>query len=384
MKKIILNLTIGGLLTILTVLNINAQTLDWKIQNTGPSRYLENVEGNLLYFNIYANNFKRFTIRNEVVSQFPPLGNKNYPVFLDENMNNFFDKSYFRFFGAATSSLHSQNKFGSSFSGHTFQNEDWGQNIQSYVKNPRTVSFVVGYNNKDWSYCGGDGAHVARSYWAYSDQNLKENVETINNALNKIKQLRGVYFNYKPETLCDGCDTSSVIIKNDLSRQMGLIAQEVEAVVPEVVRDQYTGYKAVAYQHLVGLLIESIKELDAKVNQCCGYAAKTTPTDKQLGKTASNDNISLDEQGDLNILLQNNPNPTTSKTTINYKIATTSMKAEIMLFDMQGTLIKKYDLKEKGKGNIEIAQGDLKAGMYLYSLVVDNKEIDTKRMIISN
>jgi hypothetical protein len=41
-------------------------------------------------------------------------------------------------------------------------------------------------------------------------------------------------------------------------------------------------------------------------------------------------------------------------------------------------------LKEKGKGSIEIAQGELKAGMYLYSLVVDNKEIDTKRMIISN
>jgi len=384
MKKIILNLTIGGLLTILTVLNINAQTLDWKLQNTGPSRYLENVESNLLYFNIYANNYKRFTIRDEGISQFPSLGNMRYAVFLSEDMNGFFDKTPFRNYGTATSYLQSQNKFGSSFTGSTFQNTDWGQNIISNVKRGNTVSFVVNQNGFDWSYCGGDGKHVAQSYWSRSDISLKENIETVNDALNKVRKLRGVYFTYKPQTLCDGCDTSTTTVQNDLSRQMGLIAQEVEAIVPEVVRDQYTGHKAVAYQHLVGLLIEAIKELDDKVNQCCGYAVKTKPTDKQLGKTASTDNISLDEQGDLNILLQNNPNPTTSKTTINYKIATTSMKAEIMLFDMQGTLIKKYDLKEKGKGNIEIAQGELKSGMYLYSLVVDNKEIDTKRMIISN
>jgi len=54
-----------------------------------------------------------------------------------------------------------------------------------------------------------------------------------------------------------------------------------------------------------------------------------------------------------------------------------------MLFDMQGGFFK-YDLKEKGKRNIEILQGELKAGMYLYSLIVNNKEINTKRMIIGN
>lgn len=232
----------------------NAQTLDWKLQNTGPSRYLENVEPNLLYFNIYANNYKRFTIRDEVISNNPNLSgyaNRRYAVFLSEDMNNFFDKSQFENKEAAFSSLHSQNKTGSSFAGHTFQNFEWGHNIGSYVKNPNTVSFVSVYNRRDRAFVTGNGLHVALGYWSYSDQNLKENIETINNALSKVKQLRGVYFNYKPENLCAGCDTSVAIINNDLSRQMGVIAQEVEAVVPEVVRAQYTGYKAVAYQHLV-------------------------------------------------------------------------------------------------------------------------------------
>jgi hypothetical protein len=384
MKKIIINIATFSFISLLLIVKSNAQTLDWKLQNTGPSRYLENVEPNLLYFNIYANNYKRFTIRDEFISQFPSYGNNRYAVFLSEDMNNFFDKTPFRNLSIATSSLHSQNKSSSSFAGSTFQDYDWGQNIISYVKRPKTVAFVVNYNGNDYSYCTGDGKHTAMSYWSRSDVSLKENIETINNALSKVKQLRGVYFTYKPQAMCIGCDSTTTTIDNDLSKQMGLIAQEVEAIVPEVVRDQYTGHKAVAYQHLVGLLIEAVKELDSKINQCCGYAAKTTPNNKELGKTASTENISLDEQGDFNILLQNNPNPTTTKTNISYKIITTSLKAEIMLFDLQGALIKKYDLKEKGKGNIEILQGELKAGMYLYSLVVDNKEIDTKRMIISN
>jgi len=84
---------------------------------------------------------------------------------------------------------------------------------------------------------------------------------------------------------------------------MGLIAQEVEVVVPKVVMNMHTGYKAVEYSNLVGLLIEAVKELDTKINQCGGIAAKTNNENKQLGKASSIDNINIDEQGDVNILL---------------------------------------------------------------------------------
>jgi hypothetical protein len=85
---------------------------------------------------------------------------------------------------------------------------------------------------------------------AFSDMRLKTNIETIDSALGKISMLRGVYY--------DRVDTSG--------RRVGLIAQEVEEFVPEVVqtgtdRDQT---KSIAYGNLVGLLIEGIKVLDKR------------------------------------------------------------------------------------------------------------------------
>jgi hypothetical protein len=85
---------------------------------------------------------------------------------------------------------------------------------------------------------------------AFSDISLKENIEVIPDALNKLSQLRGVTYNRKD-------------MKGE--RQSGVIAQEVEAVFPEVVRTNEDGIKSVAYGNLVGLLIESIKELKAEV-----------------------------------------------------------------------------------------------------------------------
>ena len=87
---------------------------------------------------------------------------------------------------------------------------------------------------------------------AFSDVTLKENIETIPNALDKVLNLRGVGFNR--------------VDKEDNPREIGVIAQEVEEIIPEVVHTNTEGIKSVAYGNLVGLLIESIKELKAEVN----------------------------------------------------------------------------------------------------------------------
>jgi hypothetical protein len=87
---------------------------------------------------------------------------------------------------------------------------------------------------------------------AYSDVTLKENIETIPNALDKVLNLRGVEFDRND--------------KENNPHEIGVIAQEVEEVVPEVVLTNEEGLKSVAYGNLVGLLIESIKELKAEVN----------------------------------------------------------------------------------------------------------------------
>lgn len=81
---------------------------------------------------------------------------------------------------------------------------------------------------------------------------------TINNALGRVLQLRGVNYLWRQE------DFPQKNFEPDL--QMGLIAQEVEQWVPEVVRTDSAGFKAVEYSKLVALLIEAMKEQQKKIN----------------------------------------------------------------------------------------------------------------------
>lgn len=88
---------------------------------------------------------------------------------------------------------------------------------------------------------------------AYSDRKIKDNIEVIGNALDKVLAIRGVTF-----TRTD--------MEDKEKRHAGVIAQEVEIVLPEVVTEDDYGIKTVTYGNMVGLLIEAIKELTAKVN----------------------------------------------------------------------------------------------------------------------
>jgi hypothetical protein len=80
-------------------------------------------------------------------------------------------------------------------------------------------------------------------------------------------------------------------------------------------------------------------------------------------------------------LYQNTPNPFQVKTEIRYFLPEEVKTAKIYIFNMQGSLIKK--LNADRSGSVEIKGADLSAGMYLYTLVTDGKEVDTKRMILT-
>ena len=93
---------------------------------------------------------------------------------------------------------------------------------------------------------------VAGNITAYSDIRIKENIKVIPNALDKVIKLSGYTFDRTDE---------------DTPRQTGVIAQEVQAVLPEAVTEDKDGKLSVAYGNMVGLLIESIKELEARVKE---------------------------------------------------------------------------------------------------------------------
>jgi hypothetical protein len=86
---------------------------------------------------------------------------------------------------------------------------------------------------------------------------LKENLQPITDALTKVKTLDGVTFNWNNLAEDKELDV----------REAGVIAQQVQNILPEVVTQRDNGYLAVRYEKLVPLLIEAIKELNAKVEQ---------------------------------------------------------------------------------------------------------------------
>ena len=93
--------------------------------------------------------------------------------------------------------------------------------------------------------------------FASSDERLKENVELIGSAVEKVEAINGVTFDWIP---MEGVHVHS-------GHDVGVIAQEVEKVLPELVTTRDNGYKAVKYEKLTAVLIQAVKELSKRVKQ---------------------------------------------------------------------------------------------------------------------
>jgi len=131
-------------------------------------------------------------------------------------------------------------------------NIDFGKETQSdfYFKHPSQDIWHSIYcntlNAKDRVIAQGE-IISSGDITAFSDIRLKTNIEKIENALDKVCQLSGYTYDMNNK------------------RSTGVIAQEVEKVLPEVVQDREDGYKTVAYGNMIGLLIEAIKELKEEI-----------------------------------------------------------------------------------------------------------------------
>ena len=104
----------------------------------------------------------------------------------------------------------------------------------------------------------GDSLKVAGDVVAYvsSDKRYKDNIVNISNPLDKLNKINGVSFTW-----------NEISHKETGKKDIGVIAQEIEEVFPEIVETRDNGYKAVDYPKLTALLIESIKELNNKVKK---------------------------------------------------------------------------------------------------------------------
>jgi len=244
---------------------------------------------------------------------------------------------------------------------------DWYHTLYINATTSNTVGYHMQYGGQDNFYVHASGWIYCQGSYIHSDSSFKKDVYEIPDALSKVKALEGVYYklNY----------ADSMAVFNNDKNQMGLIAQQVEKVVPEVVKTMHDGTKAIAYQNLVALLIEAVKEQQYQIEELKNNSFKST----SLAINNNQNNLAISK----NVLFQNHPNPFNSKTIIKYTITNEISNARILIFNMQGTLIKTYNNITKGTGTITINSSELKAGMYMYSLIVDGKLIDTKRMILT-
>ena len=93
--------------------------------------------------------------------------------------------------------------------------------------------------------------------YASSDERLKDNIELISNPIEKVQSLKGVTWNWN-----ENADELQQSLPN-----VGVIAQDVEKVLPQLVTDRDNGFKGVDYAKLTGLLIEAIKEQQKQIDE---------------------------------------------------------------------------------------------------------------------
>jgi len=269
---------------------------------------------------------------------------------------------------------------------------------------PTTGTVIPGPGN--WAgYFSGDVVRTGNDNFS-SDQNLKQSITTLTNGLSLINQLSPKTFSYQTNTYPQMGLPSGL--------QYGLIAQQVQTVIPQLVNSathpsmtlNNTNYPAVnyltlEYQQLIPILIKAVQELSAQnqaqdsliqvltqnINACCENQQSKQTGINGNGKNAQQQvlnqmNIDLSDK-DVIVLNQNIPNPYAEHTTITYNVPVQFKYAQMIFKTIDGRIIKTTDL-EKGKGQLNVFASDLSNGLYMYTLIVDGKEFDTKKMVKQN
>lgn len=179
-------------------------------------------------------------------------------------------------------------------------------------------------------------------------------------------------------------------VNNAKDKRLGFIAQDLKKVFPELVEQDSAGYFYVDYVGLIPVIIEALKEqqtiIDAQSSKIKELEKKVEGSDKKDSKLKSA-GVSTDITGTDIItnafLYQNTPNPFNNTTEIKYFIPDGSGKAALYILNLQGNLIKSVSISNSGQGSITISASELQPGMYVYSLLINGQEIDTKRMILT-
>jgi len=224
----------------------------------------------------------------------------------------------------------------------------------------------------DFWFSSATGHHnlYAANYYSVSDSNTKINIKPLENGLAKLKLLKPC--SYEVKTGLEG----SIIPR----LEYGFLSQEVARYFPHMT-DSSKGLLLLDYKQITPILVEAAKEQQSQIEllQLKIEELEDQIRDQSNGLVLSSNQINSERT----ILLQNDPNPFTESTRIQFDINKQDfISGGILIFDLNGTLLKTIAISSPGKGEVIVNGSELNAGMFIYSLIVNNKEIDTKRMIL--
>ncbi len=235
-------------------------------------------------------------------------------------------------------------------------------------------------------------AFVNSGSWSGSDKRFKTNIKQLDNTLQKLEKINGYTYDF----LFNDFKEMGFPKEN----QIGLIAQELRPLFPQLVAEDKNGYLAVNYFGFIPVLLEAIKEqqsqfmlqqnklesqnvlinnLQAQIDELKTAISFTNAAGQQ--KNGSTTIVANLNNNNVIVLKQNVPNPFAENTTIEYNIPETFGSASIYFTDEKGQMIKTMAIKQNGKGSILVYGNDLTNGTYTYTLVVDDKIIDSHKLI---
>jgi len=237
-----------------------------------------------------------------------------------------------------------------------------------------------------------------------SDSTLKTEITPLGSTTSILKQIQTYSYYFKSDSILIRYDSVDLRKKD-----YGVLAQEVKNILPNLV-DSCNGEMFVNYNAFIALLIKGFNEQQILIEQqqsqigilqrivaaqefdlvklkewhkefygLMEYLTKCCEIPK--GSMSIPDNPEAPQE--MAVLYQNAPNPFSSNTEISCYLPEITQQAVIYINNLQGIELKSYPLTQQGFNTITISGSMLPAGMYLYTLVVDNEIIDTKRMILT-
>lgn len=255
------------------------------------------------------------------------------------------------------------------------------------------------------SYAGYFSGNVYSSgVYSGSDQKLKQNITGLNNAMAFISKLQPKVYEYRQ-------DGNYKLMNLPLGKRYGLIAQDVEEVLPGLVKQtafntakangqgdednkgETINFKAVNYTELIPIMIKAMQEqaeqMQVQQNEITALKAenKQMKQDMQhcfLNHSTGNAQDKLQQHaGEKALLEQNAPNPFTEQTVIRFYIPVSAKSAVMKILDARCKELKSLSINERGASQISISANTLAPGVYTYTLIVDDKEADVRQMIVT-